>query len=198
MCVKDNSRSGSPRFLLCSQPKINCLCLGLARRRKTMMNTKKSLLLSLAFSCLSAMAGVPGVTFLFTNGQKASFTFASKPEIAVGDNGITISSSNSASVSYTFANVHKFYFEDDVVDAGIKDVKTTSATYPVFNCNNGVITVSGLKASERVSVYSIGGSKVVEAKANNDGKASIDISDAAKGAYVVSTGSGVSFKLLKK
>ena len=163
-----------------------------------MMNTKKSLLLSLAFSCLSAMAGVPGVTFLFTNGQKASFTFASKPEIAVGDNGITISSSNSASVSYTFANVQKFYFEDDVVDAGIQEVKTGSATHPVFSCNNGVINVSGLKAAERVSVYSIGGSKVGEAKADNTGRASVDISDAAKGAYVVSTDSGVSFKILKK
>ena len=165
---------------------------------KKTMKKKKVLLMALAFSCLSAMAGVPGVTFLFTNGQKVSFTFASKPEIAVGDNGITISSSNSASVSYTFANVQKFYFEDDVVDAGIQDVKASSDAYPVFSCNNGVITVSGLKAAERVSVYSIGGSKVGEAKADNTGCASVNISDAAKGVYVVSTDSGVSFKILKK
>ena len=163
-----------------------------------MMNKKKTLLLSLAFSCLGAMAGEPGVTFLFANGQKASFTFASKPEIEVGADRLTLSSLKSSSVSYIFANVQKFYFEDDVVDTGIQEVKAGSATHPVFSCNNGVIAVSGLKAAEHVNVFSIGGSKIGEAKADNAGCASVDLSGAAKGVYVVSTGSGVSFKLLKK
>jgi hypothetical protein len=161
------------------------------------MNTKKVLLVALAFSCLSAMAGVPGVTFLFTNGQKASFTFASKPEIAVGTDGLTVSSSNSASVIYTFADVQKFYFEDDIL-TGIRNVKSETSASPVFSCNKGILAVSGLKASERVSVFSIGGSRVGEAVADNAGCASVDISDVANGVYLVSASSGVSFKLLKK
>ena len=162
-----------------------------------MMNKKKTLLLSLAFSCLSAMAGEPGVTFLLTNG-KASFTFASKPEIIIVSGGLIKVSSTTASVSYMLAQVLRFYFEDDVVDTGIQEVKAGSAPHPVFSCNNGVIAVSGLKAAEHISVFSIGGSMVGEAKADNAGCASVDLSGTAKGVYVVSTGSGVSFKLLKK
>ena len=73
-----------------------------------------------------------------------------------------------------------------------------SASGPVFGYNNGVIIVSGLKAKESVSVYSIGGSKMGESSADNDGCASVDISSSVSGVYVISTGSGVSFKLLKK
>lgn len=153
--------------------------------------------MAMAFSCLNAMAGEPGVTFLFTNGQKASFTFASKPDIVVGTDGLTVSSSNSASVIYTFADVQKFYFEYDIL-TDIRNVKSEASVSTVFSYNNGIIVVSGLNASECVSVFSIGGSKVGEAVADNAGCASVDISDVANGVYLVSTGSGVSFKLLKK
>ena len=158
---------------------------------------QKIILLSLAFLCMSAMAGEPGVTFLFTNGKKASFAFASKPEIVVGSDGITISSSNSNSPSYTFADVQRFYFEDNI-ETGIHEVNADSAVSPVFCYKDGVINVSGLKTAEQVSVYSVGGSKVGEAKTDADGRASVDISGLANGVYVVGTSRGVSFKLLKK
>ena len=161
------------------------------RKFKLMMS------MALALTCLDAMAGEPGVTFLFTNGQKASFTFASKPEINVGDDGITISSSNTDSVSYTFADVQRFYFEDDT-ETGIQDVSSDASANPVFSYSNGKITVSGLKSEESVSVFSIGGNKISEGKADNTGCACIGISGVASGVYVVSTGNGVSFKLLKK
>ena len=157
----------------------------------------KITLLSLAFLCMSAMADEPGVTFLFSNGQKVSFTFTSEPEIVVGNDGITISYSNSNSLSFTFADVQRFYFEENI-ETGIHDVNAGSAAGPAFGYNNGVITVCGLKAKESVSVYSIGGSKVCETKAGSDGCASVDISGAVGGVYVISTGSGVSFKLFQK
>ena len=146
---------------------------------------------------MSAMAGEPGVTFLFTNGQKASFTFASKPEIVVSNDGITVSSSKSNPVSYTFADVQKFYFEDNI-ETGIQGVSSDASVSPVFSYSNGKITVTGLKAAECVSVFSVSGNKVGEAKADNAGCACIDISSVSSCVYVVSTSNGVSFKLLKK
>ena len=178
---------------------MNYICI-FAIGIKMIENMKKTwfftLLMTVTSVCMAE--STPGLTILFKNQTKVSFTFASKPNIAVGDNGITISSSNSASVSYTFANVQKFCFEDDVVDTGIQEVKAGSATHPVFSCNNGVIAVSGLKAAEHVNVFSIDGSKIGEAKADNAGCASVGLSGTTNGVYVVSTDSGVSFKILKK
>ena len=159
---------------------------------------QKIILLSLAFLCMNAMAGEPGVTFLFSNGTKASFAFANKPEIVVDNDGITVSSSNSNPVSYTFADVQKFYFEDDIATA-IGQVKDdVSAQHPVFTYAGGVVTVSGMTAGERLSVVTLDGSQVSATKADNEGNARIDLGSAPTGVYVVSTGSGVSFKLLKK
>ena len=139
-----------------------------------------------------------GVTFLFTNGQKASFLFTSKPVIAFDNDGLTVSSSGAASVSYTFAEVDRFYFEDNI-ETGISHAgMERQEMHPVFSYNNGIISIYGLKYGESVSVYSIGGSKVCTANAGPDGTANADISNVVSGVYVVGTGSGVSFKLLKK
>ena len=158
---------------------------------------KKLLLLCLALSFTGAMASEPGVTFLFNDGKTASFLFSTQPQITVGREELTVSSTDVSSVSYTIANVQRFYFEKNII-TGIHDVSAGSASGPVFGYNHGVITVSGLKSKERVSVYSIGGSKVAESKAGSNGCVSVDISGAVSGVYVVSTGGGVSFKLIKK
>ena len=86
----------------------------------------KIILLSLAFLCMSAMAGEPGVTFLFTNGQKASFTFASSPKIAVGSDGINLSSSTAPSVSYTpnSSSLYQVILDGVVVEDGMGSSET--------------------------------------------------------------------------
>ena len=68
----------------------------------------------------------------------------------------------------------------------------------MFTYVGGVVTVSGMTAGERLAVVTINGSQVSATKADNEGNARIDLSGAPNGVYVVSTGSGVSFKLLKK
>ncbi len=158
---------------------------------------------SLLFTFLLAAASVcmaettPGLTILFKNQAKVSFAFATKPEIAVSAQGITVTSTAPDAVGYTFDEVQRFYFEDDVTD--IKSInEDQSAQHPVFSYVNGTVSVSGLVAGEQVSVFSVGGSKVGEAKADNAGCANLDISGTDSGIYVVGTGSGVSFKLLKK
>ena len=166
-----------------------------------MVQRKKTFILTvaLALGSLGAWAATPGVTFLFSNGEKASFAFASKPKIAVTATGLTVSSTNAAEVSYQFADVQKFYFEDDVVETGIQQVDGSgSAKHPVFHYADGVVSVNGMAADGRLVVSSVGGSLVGGVKADGQGNASIDLSGHSAGVYVVSTGNGVSFKLLKK
>jgi hypothetical protein len=154
--------------------------------------------MALALGSLTAMAATPGVTFLFSNGTKASFAFANKPVIAVTTDGLTVSATGASEVSYSFADVQKFYFEDDIATA-IGQVKNdVSAQRPVFAYVDGVVTVSGMTAGERLAVVTINGSQVSATKADNEGNARVDLGSAPAGVYVVSTGSGVSFKLLKK
>ncbi len=152
----------------------------------------------MALMSLGGFAATPGVTFLFSNGQKASFAFASKPEIRITVEGITISSTDASTVSYAFAHVQKFYFEDDVI-TGIQQVEDSGAAkHPVFNYVGDAVTVSGMAAGECLSVVTLSGSQVSAIKADNAGNACVDLSGAPAGVYVVSTGSGVSFKLLKQ
>jgi hypothetical protein len=165
------------------------------------MIKSRSIILSvaLAFGSLCAQAATAGVTFLFSNGQTASFAFASKPVVAVNDGSLTVSSSKASPVSYQFADVQRFYFEDDVVDTGIAQTETVaSAQHPVFDYVDGVLTVKNLSAGERLVVATVNGSAVKTVKADNVGNASVDLGSEPAGVYVVSTGNGVSFKLLKK
>ena len=177
---------------------MNYICIP-AIGIKMIENMKKTLL----FTLLMAVASVcmaestPGLTILFKNQAKVSFAFASKPEIAVTTDCIIVTSTTSDAVIYTFDEVLRFYFVDNI-ETGIREVTAESVASPVFSYKNGVITVIGLKTAEQVSVYSVGGSKVGEGKADNTGRAHVDISGADSGIYVVSTGGGISFKLLKK
>ena len=147
---------------------------------------------------LWAAADTPGVTFLFSNGKKASFAFSSKPEIAVNEDGITISLSNATSVSYRFANVQNFYFEENVVETGISQTEGAESVHHVFNYVDGVVTVKGMASGERITVATVNGGVVKAARADSQGNANIEIDSEPAGVYVVSTGSGVSFKMLKK
>jgi hypothetical protein len=165
------------------------------------MIKKKSIILSFAMmlSSLGIGAATPGVTLLFTNGNKASFAFASKPVIAMNGNELTVTVADKSAANYQFADVQRFYFEDDVVETGVAKVEGAVATqHPVFGYNDGVVTVSGMAAGEHITVATVNGSLVKAAKADNAGNTSLDLTGEPTGIYVVSTTSGVSFKLLKK
>ena len=163
------------------------------------MSMKKILLLllSFVFVCTEAMADKWGITFRMTNLQEVHFSFDSQPVITSTGDEFTVSLANGDSVTYAISDALYFYVRQKA-PTGINSAEATSAAAPVFSYANGVITASGMKAAERLSVYSIEGIQVGMTKAGSDGCASIDISSTGAGVYVVNTGSGASFKLLKK
>lgn len=157
-----------------------------------------SLCLALLAFGSSALAATPGVTFLFTDGTKASFAFSSAPKITMTSTSIIVSAADQESASYEFSKVQRYYFEDDVQTA-IKRVDADGAvSNPLFSYASGAVSVSGMKAGERIRVVSVSGAAVASAAADAQGSASVDLSSASAGVYVVSTDGGVSFKVIKK
>ena len=162
------------------------------------MKMKKILLLSFALSFMGAMAGEPGVTFLFKDGKTASFLFSSQPKVILGSEELTVSSTDVSSVSYTIANVQRFYFEENIATAIPKVDAASSGSHPVFAYAGETVTVSGLTAGERVTVVSVNGKVLRDVQADSDGKVSVHLGGVPAGVYVISTGGGIGFKLLKK
>lgn len=162
------------------------------------MKKKISMAIALAFCCLSAMADGPGVIFLLNDGTRSAFSFESEPVMVMNSDSVTITTKSESSVSYQFANVNKFYFADDIATS-VEAVKgTSSELVPIFSYRDGVITASGLASNANVRIVSIEGVSVYSTRASHDGCVSIDISHFPAGIYIVSSGRGVSFKLLKK
>ena len=161
----------------------------------------KSLALSFAlgFSGLCATAATPGLTFLFSDGKTISFAFENEPKITMTSTGVTVTTNDDELVplSYTFDNITRYYFEDDVKGT-TSSVGSVKAQRPVFSYADGIVSVNGLAKGERVALVSVNGATVASDKASADGSARLDVRSAQSGVYILTTGSGVSFKLLKK
>ena len=157
-----------------------------------------SLCLALLAFGSSALAATPGVTFLFTDGTKASFAFSASPKITVTSTGVTLSAAGQEDASYEFSEVQRYYFEDEVQTAVGRIGADGAASRPVFSYSGGVVSVSGLKAGERIRAVSMSGAAVASAAADSQGNAGVDLSRTGAGVYVVSTEGGVSFKVIKK
>lgn len=167
----------------------------------TLMKKFYSLCLGLLAFCSSAWAGTPGVTFVLTNGEKVSFSFDELEEIVVTIDGLSLTDKEQEELyAILFDNIDMFYYEEDIDATGISQVAagSVSTQQPVVHYADGVVSVSGMAAGSSLVVSSVGGSRVGGAKADGAGTASVDLGGQPAGVYVVSTGSGVSFKLMKK
>lgn len=150
-----------------------------------------------AFS-LSVFAGNPGVTFLLRDGKKVSFAFAEKPIVAINESYLAVHVGGVQRVSYAYADVQRVLIEEDVV-SGVDDVTVSKeAQHVVFCVSDNTLSVSGLSAHERITLYATNGKLMVNEQADAEGKASISLSLLQKGVYVVGTQNGMSYKLFKK
>ena len=147
---------------------------------------------------LSVLAGNPGVTFLLRSGQKVSFTFAEKPVVAFSDENLAVSVGGEQRVSYAYADVQRVFVEDDVVSAVGNVVANDKSQHAIFSLSANTLSVTGLAASDQLSIYAADGKLVLTAQANAEGSATISLSALQQGVYVVRTQSGISYKLFKK
>lgn len=97
--------------------------------------------------------------------------------------------SEDSGVSLTFETVDWEGYND------IKDMKEENVV-PQFSLKDGKVTVSCQTTGETLSVYSLDGKMVGNAKAGADGKASVQL-PASKTVYIVKSGKA-NFKILSK
>lgn len=162
-----------------------------------MKKTFVTLLAFLAFS-LSAFADNPGVTFLLRSGQKVSFAFVEKPVVAFSETNLAVSVHGVERVSYAYADVQRVVIDDDVISAVDNAVANSDGQSVVFLLSDQTLSVSGIAAGEKISLYAIDGKLALSQKANAEGITIIDLSALQQGVYVVRTQNGISYKLFKK
>lgn len=164
---------------------------------------KRSILLSalLASSAWVMAEMSPGVTFLLKSGQKVSFAFTERPVVMTAADVVSVSTDGVERVSYAYSDVQRILFGEGVPTGislpqagGVSDY----VSHAVFCLSNGGLRASGLKAGERLDIYSLSGSLVVSAKAGADGVAALHLSSLPKGVLIVRTQGGVSYKLMNR
>lgn len=165
-----------------------------------MKHLKKSLLLCLLFSGFSfgtVMAGEAGVTFLFRNGTRAVFTFDKKPCIAMTVDGVCVNAEGESQTQFLFSDIQRYYFDDDI-ETGVNALQTKSIACPLFRYVNGAVVVSGMNPGETLRALTSNGMQVSSVKADSDGNARLDLNSISRGILVITTPSGIGYKVVKK
>lgn len=159
----------------------------------------KSILTPLLF-CLLMLApsrtfADDGVLLLLNNGRIIGFSFKDKP-IVISGSTLVIKSSDGISVEYSYEDVHKFYWGDVTNATYIDAPKIKDQSKVVFKITDEGISVKGLGAHERVSVYSLDGKLVSSILCpSENGSVALKLPDGK--AFIVRSSSGISYKFIK-
>lgn len=153
----------------------------------------------LAGFSMTMSAADQGVLLLLKDGTSVGFAFSQKPKMLVGDDELQLLANDGDEIAYPYSEVEKAYF-GDVETTGIDNVNSdNSAKNLVFKSTADGIEVDGLKAGEKVSVYTVDGTQVSSASAANDGgTVSLAIPYKSRTVYIVNTSRGISYKFIKK
>lgn len=97
-------------------------------------------------------------------------------------------------VSYDYSQVARLYF-DQVVPSGIQGKPAGGAPDVSFSITPSGISVAGLSCGERVCVHTLGGVLVSSGVSSGDEPLEVTLPQGRRAIYVVSTDSGVTFKV---
>lgn len=126
------------------------------------------------------------------SGETADFTLADKPKLMF-DGKCLVIKSESYEVAYELSQLDCYYFSDK----GTNSIDKSGVTAGGFNRDGDRLLFSGLTAGSKVAVYAATGVLVTTVKVENNGCASLSLSEMPKGVYVVKYGN-VSTKIQKR
>ena len=163
-------------------------------RLRTVLMTGALALVGFSMSAQTAEKPVSKLQVELKDGSKEIFLLADKPVITFnGDNCVI--DSNTLSASYNMGDILQAIF----LDENTKADNITANTIMVDLSDPSMVEISGADPSTIVNVYSITGTIAASGAADENGHASINISDLQKGAvYIVSVNATNNFKLIKK
>lgn len=160
---------------------------------------KRLLGLLLFFTTVSAVplmaenAG-KGVVVISKDGNRHEVALSDVRRIDIGQTGVTVSHRDGESHERKFEEIDRILIGATV--AGVKDVLADGdvAVWPTVT--EGPVNIAGVAAGTEIAVYDLGGNMVAETVTEGDA-ATIDLSAAESGVYVVSLGKE-SVKVIKK
>lgn len=164
-----------------------------------MKNTKKNIFarlcpLAIALFCSGVNAFADeGVVLTLKDGQELRFMFSEKPTVIHGRE-LAIIAPDATTVSYDYTQVRSLRF-GEFVPTAIEEVEGDSASVVSFKIVDGTLYVYGLPAGEKVSVYTISGQRV-GAKQQIDENTVLSLPLTSKGVLIVTTSTGISYRVL--
>lgn len=163
-----------------------------------MKNFKKHFLYGLAaFALLAAPVqgfAEKGVVLVKADGSQLEHALGDVDHIAIGSQSVTLHHSSGDTHEVAFGDLDRILIGAEVT--AIKSIMNDGdlAVWPTRTA--GPVNATGLKAGAAVEVYGTDGQLVASAKADSDGTATLDISSAAPGIYIVAV-QGNSVKIVK-
>lgn len=125
------------------------------------------------------------------SGERITYYLSEHPVAAYSSSNLVLKT-DGLTVNYPLSELHKFTFGSEVAS-----VETVSLPDGRMQMQRGMLCLSGFRASERVSIYNMGGQNVLNATVGSDGTATLFIQSLATGVYVVKAGS-VTHKIIKQ
>lgn len=153
-----------------------------------MKRLKKTLLLLAVLLPLTSMAD-DGVLLKLKNGTEAGFAFSEKP-VLYTDSVLTMRTTREE-VVYDYADVQRITIGDVATD--IASVKAEGKHGVNFKIAGNEIDVIGLEKGMQVTLYSADG-KLIDKVVANGSTAVVRLPE-TNGVYIVSTSSGISYKV---
>lgn len=131
---------------------------------------------------------------IFKNGQHQSYLLSDRPKVTF-DGSTMFIQSPSLQATHKIADVHKFVFEA-ADPASVPTVDKNECRLTFIDGTN--VILEGHHAGTQVVVTDINGRAVKTLTTDSSGNARIDISDLIPGVYIITTGDGKSYKIMKR
>lgn len=157
---------------------------------------RKTLLAMLVLLSMAPMAlrSQNVITVHLKDAGSIYFAFVAKPVISFTDADVVLTTSDGFSITYPLANLTKFTFDTrdlTQVNAIANDAKA------VLSIDEYTVTVSGIKAQEKVKLTALDGKVLNTFKADKDGTLSFSVAELSEGTYIVSS-DDFAVKILKQ
>lgn len=150
-----------------------------------------------AISAMLSPVGVSaeqGVVVIAKDGSQTEMTLANVERIDIGESGITLRHSGGEPSEIAYTDLDRVLIGAEV--NGVKDLVADGGIAVWPTRVTSTVNVTGITPGTAVSVHSIGGALVATATAGDD-TASVDLSSAAPGVYIVTIGKH-SVKIIKE
>ena len=156
--------------------------------------TKWLMLVAVLMASLCTQAQELAVVVVKPDGTQSEHRIADIDRIVVGDTSATIQHADGKSAEHAFTDIDKILIGTPW--SAVKDLLAGGniAVWPTRT--NATVNVAGAKAGQAVAVYDLSGTAIASTTTDADGCATINISSAAKGVYIIAT-KGLSVKIVK-